>query len=152
MFVDHRHYHSTGHVWQGRFKAFPIQEDDHLLAVLRYIERNALRANLVARAQDWRWSSLATLQEGVRPRLDTWPIQRPGEWLKLVNEPQIDAEVKRLRESIQRGRPYGTLPWMLNAAKELGLESSLRPRGRPKKSGAETPLFDEIDRGDGEEK
>ena len=53
----HRHYHSSGHVWQGRFKAFPIQKDDHLLTVMRYAERNALRAELVARAQDWRWSS-----------------------------------------------------------------------------------------------
>ena len=66
----HRHCHSTGHVWQGRFKAFPIQEDNHLLAVLRYVERNALRANLVAQAEDWRWSSLAALQEGVRPKLE----------------------------------------------------------------------------------
>lgn len=44
----HAHYHTagTGHLYQGRFKAFPIQEDDHLYAVLRYVERNALRANL----------------------------------------------------------------------------------------------------------
>src|SRR5438309_1074601 len=42
-------YRTTGHVWQGRFKAFPIQEGDHLLTVLRYIERNPLRARLVAR-------------------------------------------------------------------------------------------------------
>jgi hypothetical protein len=37
----HRHYGGSGHVWQGRFKAFPIQEDEHLLAVLRYVDRNA---------------------------------------------------------------------------------------------------------------
>src|SRR5438132_8128413 len=47
-----------GHVWQGRFRAFPIQEDEHLLSVLRYVERNALRAELVKRAEDWPWSSL----------------------------------------------------------------------------------------------
>jgi len=44
----HEHYRSTGHVWQGRFKAFPIQEDEHLLTVLRYVERNPLRAGLAA--------------------------------------------------------------------------------------------------------
>jgi len=49
-----------------------------------------------------------------------------------VNEPETDEQVKRLRESIQRGRPYGTLLWITKTAKELGLESSLRPRGRPK--------------------
>ena len=43
----HRHYHSSGHVWQGRFKAFPIEQDEHLLTVLRYAERNAQRAGLV---------------------------------------------------------------------------------------------------------
>ena len=58
-----RHYHSTGHVWQGRFKAFPIQEDEHLLVVLRYIERNPLRAGLVERAERWPWSSLG-LEKG----------------------------------------------------------------------------------------
>ena len=48
-----RHYHSSGHIWQGRFKAFPIEGDEHLLTVLRYIERNPLRAHLVDRAEDW---------------------------------------------------------------------------------------------------
>jgi len=146
----HRHYHSTGHVWQGRFKAFPLQDDDHLLAVLRCIERNPLRANMVARAEDWRWSSFVIVQEGCRPKLDAWPIRRPEEWLKPVNEPQTDDEVKRLRESIQRGRPYGTLPWMAKTAQELGLESSLRPRGRPKKQEAGRSLFDDAERDESE--
>jgi putative transposase len=51
-------HHSSGHVWQGRFKAFAIEEDHHLLTVLRYVERNPLRAGLVERAEDWPWSSL----------------------------------------------------------------------------------------------
>ncbi|MBY0526977.1 MAG: hypothetical protein K2R98_26525 [Gemmataceae bacterium] len=50
----HQHYHGSGHVWQGRFKAFPMAEDEHLLAVLRYIERNPLRAKLTRRAERWR--------------------------------------------------------------------------------------------------
>jgi len=54
----HKHYRSSGHVWQGRFKAFPIEQDEHLLTVLRYVERNPLRAELVKRAELWRWSSL----------------------------------------------------------------------------------------------
>lgn len=54
----HRHYDSSGHIWQGRFKAFPIQEDGHYLTVLRYIEGNPLRANLVQLAENWEWSSL----------------------------------------------------------------------------------------------
>src|SRR5436190_718858 len=54
----HRHYHGSGHVWRGRFKAFPIEADEHLLTVLRYVERNPLRAGLVERAELWPWSSL----------------------------------------------------------------------------------------------
>jgi putative transposase len=90
----HRHYHSSGHVYQGRFRSFPIQEDDHLLTVLRYIERNPVRAGLVGRAQDWRWSSATPAWVGM-PMLDTGPVPRPPEWLEHVNTPQTEA-VKRL--------------------------------------------------------
>ena len=53
----HRHYKSSGHVWQGRFKAFPIEQDEHLLTVLRYVERNPVRAKTVRKAQHYSWSS-----------------------------------------------------------------------------------------------
>ena len=73
----HRHYHSSGHVWQGRFKAFPIEGDEHRWTVLRYVERNALRANMVVRAEDWMWSSLAALNGGKRAGLlDAGPVPR----------------------------------------------------------------------------
>src|SRR5580658_3294321 len=54
----HRRDAGSGHVYQGRFKSFPVQADRHFLTVARYVERNPLRANLVASAADWRWSSL----------------------------------------------------------------------------------------------
>jgi putative transposase len=134
----HQHYHSSGHVWQGRFRAFPIQEDDHLLTVLRYVERNPVRANLVERAQLWLWSSAAPPHpEG--PALDGGPVVRPANWLDHVNEPQTEAEVERLRESLRRGRPFGDLLWMQHTAVRLGLQASLRPRGRPKKRAPEAP-------------
>src|SRR5437762_176909 len=70
----HRHYHGSGHVWQGRFKAFPIQQDEHLLTVLRYVERNPLRAKLVRQAEAWAWSSLSWRSSGKRPQLlADWP-------------------------------------------------------------------------------
>jgi REP element-mobilizing transposase RayT len=53
-----KRYGGSGHVWQGRFRAFPIEQDDHLLTVLRYVERNPLRAGLVERAKEWPWSNL----------------------------------------------------------------------------------------------
>ncbi|HUY31645.1 MAG TPA: transposase, partial [Pirellulales bacterium] len=74
----HRHYRSSGHVWQGRFKAFPIEQDDHLLTVLRYVERNPLRAGLVQRAESWAWSSLTWRPSRKRPELlSEWPIDCP---------------------------------------------------------------------------
>lgn len=72
-----RYYAGSGHVWQGRFKAFPIEQDEHLLAVLRYVERNALRAGLVGRAEDWPYSSLYTASVP-RLALDPGPVARPS--------------------------------------------------------------------------
>ena len=140
----HQHYHSRGHIWQGRFKAFPIEEDIHLLTVLRYAERNPVRADLVQRAQDWRWSSAARPQPREGPQLDPGPVRRAANWLDFVNEPHTEAEVKRMRECIQRGRPFGGEPWVKETADLLGLEASLRPRGRPRKNSGQQPsLFDE---------
>jgi putative transposase len=130
----HRHYHSSGHVWQGRFKAFPIAQDEHLLTVLRYVERNPLRANLVERAEDWRWSSLAWRVRGRRPAmLSKWPVACPRNWIDHVNAPQTEAEELALLHSIDRGAPFGDERWQRRVANRLGLEASLRPRGRPRK-------------------
>jgi putative transposase len=133
----HTHYHTvgTGHLYQGRFKAFPIQQDDHLYAVLRYVERNALRAGLVKKAEDWRWSSLAHRLNGWEPtvRLSDWPVRKPRDWAAYVNRPQTDAEVQALRRSVNRGRPYGDDEWEGTTADELGLQFTMRSRGRPNK-------------------
>jgi putative transposase len=134
----HRHYHGSGHVWQGRFKAFPVERDEHLLAVLRYVERNALRARLAERAERWPWSSLAWRAERpakrVRPTmLADWPVPCPRDWVERVNCPQSEVELAALRLSVERGAPFGDESWARRTAKRLGLESTLRPRGRPRK-------------------
>ncbi len=132
-----RRWSSTGHVWQGRFKAFPAQDDAHLLGVLRYVERNPLRANLVSNAQDWPWSSLYWCGKPFKPAfLCEGPLIRPKEWLAWVNTPQTEEEVAAIRRSADRNRPYGQSEWVIRTAKELGLESSLREPGRPQKKGA----------------
>ncbi len=129
----HRHYHGSGHVWQGRFKAFPIEHDEHLLTVLRYVERNPLRAMLVRRAEAWAWSSLAWRPNGRRPELlADWPVACPRNWLAMVNAIQTEAELAALRRSLVRGAPFGDERWSARIAQRLGLESTLRPRGRPK--------------------
>jgi putative transposase len=129
----HRHYGGSGHVWQGRFKAFPIQRDDHFLAVLRYVERNPLRARLVERAEDWRWSSLRLqTADADCPWLAPSPVALPRDWRAMVNRVQSEAELAAIRRSIARGTPFGADNWIKIAAKRLGLQSTLNPRGRPK--------------------
>ena len=131
----HSHYGSSGHVWQGRFKAFPIQRDEHLLTVLRYVERNALRADLVERAQDWPWSSLRWWSRHNVPEfLHDGPVDRGRRWVADVNRAMSDLELEAIRRNVQRGRPWGTHRWQRLTAVRLGLEASLRPRGRPRKT------------------
>ena len=104
----------TGSLYQGRFKSFPVQTDEHFLTVARYVERNALRANLVRRAENWRWGSLwRHCQDGAKERsiLSTWPVPRPRNWLACVNRPESPQELDALRRSAQRGRPFGSALW-----------------------------------------
>ena len=131
----HRHSTGTGHVYQGRFKSFPIQEDEHLYSVARYVERNALRANLVRRAEQWRWSSLFRWLRNAaddKTLLASWPSPRTRGWVEHVNAPQTEAELMALRRSVNRGNPFGDDSWCKRAIRELNLESTVRPRGRPK--------------------
>lgn len=132
----HKHYDSSGHVWQGRFKSFPIQSDEHLLTVMRYVERNPVRATSIPirKAQRWPWSSIGhPPPETVVPTLDPGPVDRRKDWLDWVNASLTTAEQDALAVCISRGQPFGEDKWKLKIAKKLGLESSLRPRGRPRK-------------------
>jgi putative transposase len=129
----HRHYGTGGHVWQGRIKAFPIQDDGHLGTVLRYVERNPMRAELVKWAEDRRWSSLPDWIRGA-PLL--WRGESPfrdSAWLIRVDEPLSASDLRRVRHPVERGRPFGNAPWTQQTAARLGLESCLRPRGRLRK-------------------
>jgi len=127
----------TGHVYQGRFKAFPVQSDEHLLAVCRYVERNALRAHLVERAEAWQWGSLWRWKQGSTKQkqlLNAWPLSRRPDWTKHVNKALTAGELAAIRRCVARGNPYGDEQWSRKTIKKLGLESTIRPRGRPRKS------------------
>ena len=132
----------TGHLYQGRFKSFLVQHDAHFLTVCRYVEANALRAGLVKRAEDWRWGSVWRAQHGQMgqpPRLDDWPLARPKDWFEYVNAPAKRTELEALRRCARRGSPYGNADWVFDVAVQLGLESTLRPRGRPRRSEEKVP-------------
>jgi len=129
-----KNHRTTGHVWQGRFKAFPIAEDHHLLSVLRYIERNPLRAGMVPHAEDWPWSSLpARGHLTLLPCLDPDPTPGPPDWTDYVNRPETEVERAQLRYSAWRQAPFGSDSWVKRRAVALGLESSLRPTGHPRR-------------------
>jgi putative transposase len=134
----HAHYHSSGTcpIYQGRFKSFPVESDGHFITVARYVERNALRAELVERAQDWRWSSLwrrCQRDKSLSAILSAWPVPRPGDWTRRVNRALTSQELERVRRRVRRGRPFGGDAWTATIAENLGLESTLRSRGRPRK-------------------
>jgi len=134
----HAHYHTegTGHLYQGRFKTFPIEDDSHLLTVLRYVERNPLRANLCERAEDWEYGSLwrrKNTDVASRAILCEWPLPMPRQWVATVNKPQTEAEVAAIRKSVKKGTPFGGEKFVSQSAVRLKLEHTLRPRGRPKK-------------------
>ena len=113
-----------------------MQCDDHLLSLLRYVERNPLSAGLVERAELWRWSSLWSRAHGdkaVKALLSPWPVERPANWTVRVNAPLTAKELDRVRVSIARGRPYGADDWVTQTVNELGLQHTVRPEGRPRK-------------------
>jgi len=133
----HHRTTGTGHLYQGRFKSFPVQSDEHFLTVARYVERNALRANLVKRAEDWQWGSLWRRANGdveKKALLTKWPVLPPRNWVQCVNRAENPKELESLRQCVARGRPFGSDRWQTITSKQLGLESSIRPRGRPLKN------------------
>jgi putative transposase len=125
-----------GHLYQGRFKAFPVQADEHFYTLCRYVERNALKEQAVARAEDWRWGSLWARRhrsERLKSLFSDWPVPRPRNWTALVNQPLREEDSEGVQISIARNRPLGDASWQESQAKRLGLEQSLRSEGRPKK-------------------
>ena len=119
----HSHYGSSGHVWQGRFKSFPIQRDEYLMTVVRYVLQNPVRAGLSSTVREWLWSSVR------RPQLiDSCPVQDDEQLAELIKEDQLAT----VRECLNRQRPFGREDWQAEMARTFALGSTLRPRGRPR--------------------
>lgn len=135
--IAHRRTMGSGPLYQGRFKSLPVQCDDHLLTLLRYVQRNPLRANLVKRAARWHWSGAYARRHGppeLRAILSDWPVDAPRDWEKWVDAPQTPAEINAVRTHIRRSRPFGSEKWTAQTANRLHLTHTLRPRGRPEKA------------------
>jgi putative transposase len=123
-----------GRLYQGRFKNLPVQEDLHLLTLCRYVERNPLTAGLVKHAQDWRFGSLWTRQQGTpeqRALLSKWPVACPRNWIETVNTAMTAKELDRIQLTLNRSQPFGDDAWTAKTVKKLGLQHTIRREGRP---------------------
>jgi putative transposase len=130
----HYFYKTSGHLWQSRFKSFIIQNDEHLITVLRYVEGNPFRGKLVLSSKDWLWSShRERIGKESGNILDTLPIRLPSNWTDYVDEHLECVELENLRQSVNRQAPFGDIGWQKKISQQLGSEQTLKPRGRPKK-------------------
>jgi putative transposase len=130
---QHRHTVGEGHVYQGRFKSFPVETSEYFLTLCRYVERNPVRAGLVERVERWRWSSAGA--NGTVP-LHEWPMARPRDWCHWVNESEPTEQLSMVRQSLLKGQPYGSARWVEQMVTQWNLGATLRGRGRPKKEEA----------------
>jgi putative transposase len=138
-------YHSRtrtvgyGHVYQGRYKSLLVESDRHFLTLVRYVERNAQRAALVKKAEDWPWSSVHVRlcgNERQRKMLSPWPMGEPRHYREWLNQSQGKEELEKIRYAIKKSRPYGSEKWVSKAVTQFGLENTMRNRGRPRNGSA----------------
>jgi putative transposase len=126
----------TGAVYQGRFRAFPVQTNSYFYNVCRYVEANPVRAALAKRAEEWNWSSLAARNRGRQVfALAEWPLQRPADWAAMVNEIPSASDLTAIRRSVIKSMPFGEPNWARASADSLGLTKSFRSPGREKRPG-----------------
>jgi putative transposase len=131
----HKHYGTSGHIWQGRYKSFLIQEDEHLLTALRYVEGNPVRAGLVSSAKNWPYSShRERIGKKNNKIVAGIPIDLPPDWDDYVDAPLTEKELEKLNRSVIRQAPFGNSEWQNKMCFLYGLEHTLRPRGRPRKN------------------
>ncbi len=125
-----------GHLYQGRYKSFICQDDLYFFTLVRYVERNPKKANLVKKAENWKWGSVWRRENGTNKQkelLSEWPVSKPKEYLRYLNQPQNESEEHAIQNSMLRGCPYGEEGWKNRIIKKFALESTIKPRGRPKK-------------------
>jgi putative transposase len=124
-----------GHLYQGAYKSFPIEVDQHLNTVIRYVEQNPLRAKLVHKAEDWQWSSLYRRQRNNKEDqklLSDLPTELPINYLQSVNTLLKEDDISDVRHSITKGAPFGGDVWVGEMVEKYNLASTMRGPGRPK--------------------
>ncbi|NCS31871.1 hypothetical protein CO026_00655 [Candidatus Kaiserbacteria bacterium CG_4_9_14_0_2_um_filter_41_32] len=126
----------SGHIFQGRYKSFLIQDDEHLLTVIRYVERNPLRAKLVNDVCEWKYSSLYRRVYGSEKQkklLTKAGTTLPKDYISFMQIPLTPAELESARNSVNKGVPYGKEEWRDTMVDRFKLQATMRGKGRPKK-------------------
>ena len=136
-----RRYHARtktiggGHLYQGRYKSFLVQDDTHLLTVLKYIERNPVRAKLSKNPEMWRWGSAFRRIRGTPREKKLFadsPTPLPRNYAQWISEAESTEQLTNIRTSVTKGVPYGEESWRESMVTTHNLESTLRNPGRPK--------------------
>jgi len=125
-----------GHIYQGRYKSFLIENDQYLLTAIKYVERNPVRAKLSNKVEHWRWSSGYRRLDGSRKEkklLSELPIDLPRSYRTWVNQSDKPEDLHELRISAEKGKPFGAIEWIKKIVERFGLKATTRGRGRPKR-------------------
>jgi putative transposase len=118
----------AGHLYQGRYKSFLVQGDKHLLTVLKYIERNAVRAKLCSKAESWKWGSAYHRQVSDISLISPAPAPLPADYPTWINTPEPTEGLKEIRHSVEKGVPYGSSQWQQALLKRYTMAEVLKVR------------------------
>jgi putative transposase len=118
---------ASGHLFQGRYASY-VMDDAHLMMAVRYVENNPVKAGLVSRAEDWKWSSARAHVEGVTDGLTD--VDAVGKHVQnwrayLTDGPAASGRDDEIEAAMRSGRPLGSKGWAAQ------LSAPVRPRGRP---------------------
>ena len=126
----------TGHLYQGRYKSFLVESNDYLLTLIKYVERNPVRAKLVKKCEDWQWGSAYRRIYGTKDEkklVDNPPTDLPLQYSSWINSFEDSKIVQSIRDSVIKGSPYGRDVWVEKMVITHNLQPTLRSPGRPRK-------------------
>jgi len=127
---------ATGHLWQGRFYSCLLDER-HLYAGIRYVENNPVRAGIVKKAEDYKWSSAKSHVKGKSDPVqsnDCYVLKKIKDWSAYLKEKEDVLLVDAIRKNTRSGRPCGDHLFAQQVEKLLGRRLVALPRGRPRKA------------------
>ncbi len=127
-----------GHLYQGRYKSFLCETDDHFLILVRYVEQNPKKANLAQKVEDWRWGSVWRRKYGTPEQkqiLAEWPVEQPDDYLAFVNMLLSEEEDQEIERTTAKSIPFGSDSWREKMVEAFGLQQTLHGVGRPRNGG-----------------